>query len=893
MRILQIVHGFPPNEWAGTELVTLHLSQALRDRGHDVTVLTRIYDPQSPEGTVRETSYESLPVFQLVNNYTASSTFRLSYDNPLFNRPFLQVLERVRPEVVHFQHTQHLSVSLLRLAAALGYPTVLSLHDFFFACHRIQLINAQQQLCPGPDQGERCVSCLQALTSADEARRRFLDMQRVLRAPDTILAPSVFLAQKIQTYFPFLESKLRAVSLGVKGVVGVNRERQRRAPNTPLRILYVGVLAPHKGAHVLIDALKGLSHDNITVSLYGMEWSQWQTYIDQLRAAAHDLPVKFCGTYTHDELGVILQQHDVLVMPMIWEETFSLLVREAFLAGLPVVAARRGALVEAVQDGVNGLLFEPENAEDLRRCLQRMLTEPDLLDQLRCTLPQVKTMELYAQEIENVYTEVITKRRVGQTKIEHPEGASEEISKGGDDAGKIRAQGIAEALPTTASFTSCDVHESYMELRDREAVTGQPVPLSICIPTYNGAAFLAEAIRSVLNQSYRDFELLIVDDRSSDSTVEIARSFADSRLRVIQNERQLGIPRNWNRCVSLARGEYICIFHQDDVMLPKNLERKLSLLEAHADVSFVHSAVELLVESTNIQPPANWIESAADDFTVDGRRYFRKLLLQGNLICAPAVIARRQQLLNVGGFDEELGYTPDYEMWLKLCVSGRVAFLCQSLLQYRWHQKNASHQYRFARGVEELQLAGRRALQYDKETTGASEEREILEETLVALGRARHWAATLEQGNEWLERQTQDWQQTAKERDQMIQKQQAWIAELEKGKAWLDEQRVNWQRMVEVGEKTIQDQQAWIAELEKGKAWLDEQQQSWRTEASRCQAEAERCQAEASHWQAEAERWQIEARDWQMQLWTRVGVRLGVVKPTARTAPKSDQETPG
>ncbi len=411
MHILQIVHGFPPNEWAGTELVTLHLSQTLRKRGHDVTVLTRISDTQRAEASLYRTSYDGLPVFQLVNNYTTNTTFHLSYDNPLFNQPFLRVLDQVQPDVVHFQHIQHLSVSLLRLAPALGYPTVLSLHDFFFACQRTQLLNAQQLLCPGPDQGERCIPCLQEVTGSEGARRRFLEMQRALHAPDVVLTPSEFLAQKMQTYFPFLQAKLRAVSLGVDLPTGEACQRADRSSATPLRLLHVGIFAPHKGAHVLLEALNGLPSDKVAVSLYGAEWPHWRPYLEQLHAAADGLSVTFYGAYPHTQLSAILQQHDVLVMPMIWEETFSILTREALLAGLPVVAARRGALIEAVHDGVNGLLFEPENPDDLRRCLLRLLEEPHLLEQLRQADTSVKTMATYATEVEGIYQEVKERRK--------------------------------------------------------------------------------------------------------------------------------------------------------------------------------------------------------------------------------------------------------------------------------------------------------------------------------------------------------------------------------------------------------------------------------------------------------------------------------------------------
>src|SRR5262249_41350693 len=151
-------------------------------------------------------------------------------------------------------------------------------------------------------------------------------------------------------------------------------------------------------------------------------------------------------------------------------------------------------------------------------------------------------------------------------------------------------------------------------------------------------------------------------------------------------------------------------------------------LDANPNVSLVHSAVELLVDDDAPHIPENWVEAATDDYIVEGKRYFRKLLLQGNVVCAPTVVARRRDLIAVGKFYSDLGYAPDYEMWLKLCIKGQVAFISQPLLQYRWHKGNASHQYRFARGVEELQRAGLRALHYYKRETGLREEQEILTE---------------------------------------------------------------------------------------------------------------------------------------------------------------------
>jgi exonuclease VII small subunit len=217
------------------------------------------------------------------------------------------------------------------------------------------------------------------------------------------------------------------------------------------------------------------------------------------------------------------------------------------------------------------------------------------------------------------------------------------------------------------------------------------------------------------------------------------------------------------------------------------------------------------------------MEDASEDFIVEGPDYFRKLFFQGNLICAPTVVARRQKLLSLEGFDEGLGFTCDYEMWMKICVDSRVAFLSQPLIRYRWHGQNATHAYRFERGVEESLMASRRALQYYLEQTGRREEAEIFESAMAALARLRRWAAELERGKAWLDEQWACWKRVAEEQEKMIQEQKAWIGELEKAKEWLDGQRQYWQAEAERRAATIDELRGWIAELERGKAWLEEQ----------------------------------------------------------------------
>lgn len=231
--------------------------------------------------------------------------------------------------------------------------------------------------------------------------------------------------------------------------------------------------------------------------------------------------------------------------------------------------------------------------------------------------------------------------------------------------------------------------------------------LSVGIPTYNGAAFIKESVQSVLAQSYCDYELIIVDDSSIDNTVEIVKSFSDPRIKVFQNEKRLGLAPNWNRCIELSSGEFINIFHQDDVMLPQNLERKTRFLLDNPTAGFVYSsAIEF--DETGLCVMAGWIASNAkqDTFYKKGEELFRKLIYWHNIICCPGVIARRECYEKLGAFDTRLKFAADWEMWMRMALFYDVGFIAAPLIQYRWHQHNETNRFKKSwREIEELHLA--------------------------------------------------------------------------------------------------------------------------------------------------------------------------------------------
>lgn len=342
-----------------------------------------------------------------------------------------------------------------------------------------------------------------------------------------------------------------------------------------------------------------------------------------------------------------------------------------------------------------------------------------------------------------------------------------------------------DSRPSDSSRVDAEGPESVGESsRQRNVMNPEPVvspQVSVCIPSYNGEEYIAEAIESILRQSLHDLELIVADDGSTDRTLDVVTSIADPRIRVHCDGSRRGIPGNWNRCLDLARGTYVCVFHQDDIMHPDNLYRKVQILEADLSVTMVHSAIEIVM-TDGLTPLSNWVEGACDDVVADGDAYFRKLLFRGNLVCAPSVVAPRRTWMDVGGFDEQLGYACDYEMWMKMCVGGRVAFLREPLIRYRWHKDNASYRFRSHQRAAECALAARLGLRYYVGHTGKDREGQVMEEALSAIDELRRSVAAREERIAAVESERDRAWQESQQLSRSWEEQKAYIQRLESGR---------------------------------------------------------------------------------------------------------------
>ncbi len=207
---------------------------------------------------------------------------------------------------------------------------------------------------------------------------------------------------------------------------------------------------------------------------------------------------------------------------------------------------------------------------------------------------------------------------------------------------------------------------------------GEP-QVSICIPSYNNEEFIALTLQSVLGQTFGDFELVVVDDCSTDRTVSIVRTFRDSRFRLLQNPRNLGMSPNWNKALSCARGKYVKLLCGDDLLHPQCLVRQVEVLDKLAASGVVLALCNrtIINGENNVVLQRGFPHPAGQ---IPGPRLIRKSVRWGsNLIGEPAVgLFRRDAMsqINVGGVNP---YTLDLELWSQLLKCGD-AFIDKSIL---------------------------------------------------------------------------------------------------------------------------------------------------------------------------------------------------------------------
>jgi glycosyltransferase involved in cell wall biosynthesis len=219
--------------------------------------------------------------------------------------------------------------------------------------------------------------------------------------------------------------------------------------------------------------------------------------------------------------------------------------------------------------------------------------------------------------------------------------------------------------------------------------------LTVSIPTCNGASHIAEALASVLAQEGAAYELIVVDDRSDDDTLAVIRARAGDRAKIERNSERLGLAGNWNRCVALATTPLISIFHQDDVMLPGHLSAHAASFAADGSLGLIASA-SMVIDDRGQAVPPTVVEQGGlgpiDQIVEPGQ--LATSMASGNPLRCSAVTLNVSAFHAVGGFDPSWRYVVDWDFWLRLSRTWRVAWLARPTVLVRWHSASETHQFK-------------------------------------------------------------------------------------------------------------------------------------------------------------------------------------------------------
>lgn len=454
MKILLTVHQFFPEHKSGTEVLTLESARALRAMGHQVRIVTGFYRHEQLRDDERFDRYE-YDGFEIERFAFSPSPMggnmnltRLEHDNPLFAEKFRDVIDRFQPDVVHFFHLMRLSGSFVDVCRSKRIPTVLTPTDFWFVCPYAQLMLPDHGVCAGPsDDGLNCirhfmhsnrkVSFPYAMASKvpDMLLRTGLGMVRRnlhhrLRMPGVILTLAES-ARAVSDRLPFLSERLSQIDRilvpnrymwDVLARYGMNKERAviqpyginlayqpevERVASTRLRVGFIGTLAKHKGAHVLIEAARKLRDVDLEFKIYGnlADDPDYGTEIQLL--ARGDERIRFMGGFPNSEIGAVIAALDVLVVPSIWLENTPLVIYSAQAGRCPVIGSDVGGIGTAVIDGENGLLFPPGDVDALARAIERLAHDRALLQRLSAAARPPISIEEYCRVVVGHYRELV------------------------------------------------------------------------------------------------------------------------------------------------------------------------------------------------------------------------------------------------------------------------------------------------------------------------------------------------------------------------------------------------------------------------------------------------------------------------------------------------------
>ena len=215
--------------------------------------------------------------------------------------------------------------------------------------------------------------------------------------------------------------------------------------------------------------------------------------------------------------------------------------------------------------------------------------------------------------------------------------------------------------------------------------------LSVIIPCYNGDKYISQAIQSVLDQTYHDFEIVITNDGSTDDSLSRIEAFDDSRILLYNFDRNRGVAAATNNCIEHARGKYVAILDADNVFLSTKLETQIQFLENHPEIGAVFTWVQLIDGSgRKLEDAGHPYQTLFEQPNRSRQEWLNHFFYRNNCLCHPSAMIRKECYEAVGEYDTRLSQLLDFDLWIRLCRQYEIFIIPDELLRFRIHDDDSN-----------------------------------------------------------------------------------------------------------------------------------------------------------------------------------------------------------
>ena len=439
MKILFVSCAYTPYHRGGVAKLLINLSMELTKRKHKVYVFSLLddlsikkYEIKNIEISGHQIRFINFPRSSLTDFYGRYR--KEDYYNPDINPAFKSYLEEIKPDVVHFHAIQGLGANLVTEANKLGYPTILTMHDMWWFCPNLFMTDLNLKPCNQNEINiQKCINCLEKLSEISGFREvnirsfiieRNLYLKKILETNvDRLLTNSRILKENVQ------QNTTCDIQVNENGIIKISEIIDK--PVDPQKIVFgfVSGKSELKGYNVLMDAFRSIELSNWELHIYGFEKMRVQNLYHILiqsiknktvksnllrlinnrrNKSISEKKIKYFPSYSDSEKYKTLNTLDIIIIPSIIRESFSLIAREGLMLKKPIICSDCDGPEEVIENNVNGFVFKTNNIEDLKTKICAILENPSVIYKLKSNIEihTIITIEEQVNDLETIYNQI-------------------------------------------------------------------------------------------------------------------------------------------------------------------------------------------------------------------------------------------------------------------------------------------------------------------------------------------------------------------------------------------------------------------------------------------------------------------------------------------------------